>query len=106
MAGLRAQPVGACVLKPRHLAHAVLLGGNGALLAAVRLGGQPGVLHRRGGTTNGHKGPGSDDKRSFHGTKPNAPGHAREVLGWVPRPPRQAITTTARDLMALGVVRP
>jgi len=32
--------------------------------------------------------------------------HAREVLGWVPRPPREAILTTARDLIALGVVRP
>ena len=30
--------------------------------------------------------------------------HAREVLGWVPRPPREAIVTTARDLVALGVV--
>ncbi|NCT84289.1 MAG: NAD-dependent epimerase/dehydratase family protein [Comamonadaceae bacterium] len=29
--------------------------------------------------------------------------HAREVLGWVPRPPREAIVATARDLMALGV---
>lgn len=31
--------------------------------------------------------------------------HAREVLGWVPRAPREAIVATARDLMALGVVR-
>jgi dihydroflavonol-4-reductase len=31
--------------------------------------------------------------------------HAREVLGWVPRPPREAIVATARDLMALGVLR-
>ncbi len=30
--------------------------------------------------------------------------HAREVLGWVPRPPREAIVQTARDLIALGVV--
>ncbi len=30
--------------------------------------------------------------------------HAREVLGWVPRPPREAIVQTARDLLALGVV--
>ncbi|HEY8878692.1 MAG TPA: NAD-dependent epimerase/dehydratase family protein [Roseateles sp.] len=30
--------------------------------------------------------------------------HAREVLGWVPRPPREAIVTTARDLAALGVI--
>lgn len=29
--------------------------------------------------------------------------HAREVLGWVPRPPREAIVKTARDLAALGV---
>lgn len=32
--------------------------------------------------------------------------HARQVLGWTPRPPREAIVATARDLMALGVVRP
>jgi dihydroflavonol-4-reductase len=32
-------------------------------------------------------------------------GHAREVLGWVPRPPREAIVKTARDLIALGVLR-
>jgi dihydroflavonol-4-reductase len=32
-------------------------------------------------------------------------GHAREVLGWVPRAPRDAIVATARDLLALGVVR-
>lgn len=31
--------------------------------------------------------------------------HAREVLGWVPRAPREAIVATARDLLALGVVR-
>jgi dihydroflavonol-4-reductase len=31
--------------------------------------------------------------------------HAREVLGWAPRPPREAILKSARDLMALGVVR-
>jgi len=30
--------------------------------------------------------------------------HAREVLGWVPRPQREAIAATARDLIALGVV--
>lgn len=30
--------------------------------------------------------------------------HAREVLGWVPRPPREAIVATARNLIALGVV--
>lgn len=29
--------------------------------------------------------------------------HAREVLGWVPRPPREAIVQTARDLIALGL---
>jgi len=28
--------------------------------------------------------------------------HAREVLGWVPRAPREAIVATARDLMRLG----
>ncbi|RZL35589.1 MAG: NAD-dependent epimerase/dehydratase family protein [Rubrivivax sp.] len=33
-------------------------------------------------------------------------GHARERLGWVPRAPREAIAATARDLIALGVVRP
>ena len=32
--------------------------------------------------------------------------HARERLGWVPRPPREAIVATARDLISLGVVRP
>ena len=32
-------------------------------------------------------------------------GHAREVLGWVPRAPREAIVATARDLIALGVLR-
>ncbi len=32
-------------------------------------------------------------------------GHAREVLRWVPRPPREAIVKAARDLIALGVVR-
>jgi dihydroflavonol-4-reductase len=31
--------------------------------------------------------------------------HARERLGWVPRPPKQAIVKTAQDLIALGVVR-
>jgi dihydroflavonol-4-reductase len=31
--------------------------------------------------------------------------HAREVLGWVPRAPREAILKSARDLIALGVVR-
>lgn len=31
--------------------------------------------------------------------------HAREVLGWTPRAPREAIVATARDLMALGVLR-
>lgn len=30
--------------------------------------------------------------------------HAREVLGWVPRAPREAIAATARDLIGLGVV--
>jgi dihydroflavonol-4-reductase len=30
--------------------------------------------------------------------------HARDVLGWVPRPPREAIMKTARDLIALGAV--
>ena len=30
--------------------------------------------------------------------------HAREVLGWLPRAPREAILATARDLMRLGVV--
>ncbi|KQW45382.1 MULTISPECIES: NAD-dependent epimerase/dehydratase family protein [unclassified Roseateles] len=30
--------------------------------------------------------------------------HAREVLGWVPRPPRETIVATARDLIALGVL--
>jgi len=29
--------------------------------------------------------------------------HAREVLGWVPRAPREAIVKTARDLIALGL---
>ena len=32
--------------------------------------------------------------------------HARERLGWVPRPPREAIVATALDLISLGVVRP
>lgn len=30
--------------------------------------------------------------------------HAREVLGWVPRAPREAIVATARDLIGLSVV--
>ncbi|KQY85587.1 NAD-dependent epimerase/dehydratase family protein [Pelomonas sp. Root1444] len=30
--------------------------------------------------------------------------HAREVLGWVARAPREAIVATARDLIALGVL--
>jgi len=30
--------------------------------------------------------------------------HAREALGWVPRPPREAILQTAHDLIALGLV--
>ena len=30
--------------------------------------------------------------------------HARERLGWVPRPPHEAIVATARDLIGLGVV--
>ena len=29
--------------------------------------------------------------------------HAREVLGWMPRPQREAIVATARDLIRLGV---
>lgn len=29
--------------------------------------------------------------------------HAREVLGWVPRAPREAILASARDLLALGM---
>lgn len=29
--------------------------------------------------------------------------HARELLGWVPRPPREAIAQTARDLVKLGL---
>ncbi|HEV6964172.1 NAD-dependent epimerase/dehydratase family protein, partial [Roseateles sp.] len=32
------------------------------------------------------------------------PSHARELLGWVPRPPREAIVATARDLRSLGLV--
>ena len=32
--------------------------------------------------------------------------HARERLGWVPRAPKEAIVKTARDLIALGVLRP
>ncbi|MBW8847187.1 MAG: NAD-dependent epimerase/dehydratase family protein [Burkholderiales bacterium] len=31
--------------------------------------------------------------------------HAKDVLGWVPRPPREAIVQTARDLIRLGVVQ-
>lgn len=31
--------------------------------------------------------------------------HARERLGWVPRPAREAIVATARDLISLGVLR-
>ncbi|CAM4007192.1 NAD-dependent epimerase/dehydratase family protein [Roseateles saccharophilus] len=31
-------------------------------------------------------------------------GHARDVLGWVPRAPREAILASAKDLMALGVL--
>jgi dihydroflavonol-4-reductase len=31
--------------------------------------------------------------------------HAREVLGWVPRPQSEAIVTTARDLIAFRRVR-
>jgi dihydroflavonol-4-reductase len=31
--------------------------------------------------------------------------HAREVLGWVPRAPREAIVATARDLIKLGVLQ-
>jgi dihydroflavonol-4-reductase len=31
--------------------------------------------------------------------------HARDVLGWVPRPPREAIVATARDLIRLGVLK-
>jgi dihydroflavonol-4-reductase len=31
--------------------------------------------------------------------------HARELLGWVPRPGREAIVATARDLIGLGVLR-
>ena len=30
--------------------------------------------------------------------------HAKEVLGWIPRPGREAIVATARDLIRLGVV--
>jgi dihydroflavonol-4-reductase len=32
------------------------------------------------------------------------PSHARELLGWVPRPPREAIVATARDLVRLGLL--
>ena len=31
--------------------------------------------------------------------------HAREVLGWVPRGPREAIVASARDLIGLGVAK-
>lgn len=31
--------------------------------------------------------------------------HAREVLGWVPRPPKESILAAARDLTALGAAR-
>lgn len=31
-------------------------------------------------------------------------GHAKDVLGWTPRPPCEAILATARDLLALGLV--
>ncbi len=32
-------------------------------------------------------------------------GHAREVLGWVPRPPEESIVATARSLIDLGLVK-
>ena len=32
--------------------------------------------------------------------------HARDVLGWVPRPAAETIVETARDLIRLGVVKP
>ena len=33
------------------------------------------------------------------------PNHAREVLGWVPRPVEESILDTARDMIRLGIVR-
>ncbi len=33
------------------------------------------------------------------------PVHAREVLGWVPRPAEQSILDTARDMIRLGIVK-
>lgn len=33
------------------------------------------------------------------------PTHAREVLGWVPRPVQESILDTARDLIRLGIVK-
>ncbi|PTS90193.1 epimerase [Sphingomonas sp. HMWF008] len=32
--------------------------------------------------------------------------HAREMLGWVPRPAEESLVETARSLIAMGVVRP
>lgn len=32
--------------------------------------------------------------------------HARDVLGWVPRPAEESLVETARSLIAMGVVRP
>lgn len=32
------------------------------------------------------------------------PSHAREVLGWVPRPAKESILDTARDMIRLGIV--
>jgi dihydroflavonol-4-reductase len=33
------------------------------------------------------------------------PIHAREVLGWVPRPVAESILDTARDMIRLGIVK-
>jgi dihydroflavonol-4-reductase len=31
--------------------------------------------------------------------------HAREKLGWVPRPPEESVLDTARDMIRLGIVK-
>ncbi len=45
-------------------------------------------------------------KGELGNVRENDASHARERLGWVPRPAEESILNTARDLIRLGVVKP
>jgi dihydroflavonol-4-reductase len=48
----------------------------------------------------------SQVKGELGNVRENDASHARERLGWVPRPAEESILDTARDLIRLGVVKP